>query len=323
MFKKMMLFWLFLTVFTGCLFANGVNYQGEDPKLRLMAVEFLEENGFKKEVNSVNFQIEIKPDNEYTIPYEGYKAYLIRFKGDVDEWDYRRVLIKGDDIFNSYTDFNKMLKNEGIKIDSTNAFEIISNYLHLIKGKKLQIEKMNWINSEYKFVPGFAERAGINEKYFLNVEIYAYHRINGLKLKYLIGFKNGYIRITQTEILDFYKGDYIKDEKIPSPEKKIFSPNILEIGQSRERGSMEVNNYLYQTITFNKDYNPHYDGSPIPDTLRTFLKEENVIIKSDDSGTPTLLRTVDINFNGYTVYANTTQQIIMAIWKSSVFQRDT
>lgn len=295
--KKMTLIGLLLIVFAGSLFANGVDFQREDPKLRQMAIDFIKKGDFKNDLNSEYFKIEVEPDDKMAIPYKDYKEYLIRFRGDDDEWKYHKVFIKNDKIFNAYTDFNKIQKNEGILIDSTNAFEIISDYLHLVKGKALQIEKMNWVDIEYKFIPGFAERAGIKEKYFFNVEVYAYQKINGLKLKYLIGFKNGFIRIIQTEILDFYQGDYIKDETIPPPGKKIFSPGILEINHlNRERGLLEIQNYLTQTITFDKDKNPHNDESNLPDSLRFFLKEENVIIKSDDSGTPPLQRTFEVNF---------------------------
>ncbi len=233
MFKKMIFILLFIVVCSVILFASSVDYQEEYPKLRQMAIEFIKKGDFKNYLDSEYFKIEVEPDDEMEIPYKDYKEYLIRFRGDIDEWEYHRVFIKDDKIFNAYTDFNKILMNEGIKIDSTNAFEIVSDYLHLIKGKKLQIKNFSWKNSEYKLNQEFIERSGIKEKYIFSLEVYAYNKINGLELKYLIGFKNGYIRIMQTEILDIYKGDYIKDDTIPTPKIKKYFPKMFDTSLMR------------------------------------------------------------------------------------------
>ncbi len=215
MFRKVMLVLLLIVIFTIGLCAKERDFQKKDTKLKEMAIKFLKDNGFKEEMESKYCKIEVIPNDIKIIPYKNYKGYLIRFYCG-NEWKSVRLLLKNNKFFRPFLDFNKILRNENIKIDSTNAIKILSTFLKLQTPypKTLRIEKIHHVSIK---LDSIWIKMGLQA--FYNYEIYTYQKINGIKKKWLIGLKNGYIFIFQYEILDFHQGDYIKKDRL-SPLKK-------------------------------------------------------------------------------------------------------
>jgi len=267
MFKKMMLLGLLLVVFGGSLFATVVQdpppfYSGykieNNPNLRELAIEYLKKNRvYQKDVNSKCFGIKIYQNNEMEIPFKGYKAYIIAFHGCDEtmsgyEWIPMRVVFKDGIFFKPFREFNRILKYEGIKIDSTNANEIIKTFLkfsEIYHPKTLTVEKINNVHIEKRW------------KYYseiYNYEAYTYQKINGVKCKYLIDLRNGYIAIYQAEILDVYKGDYIR-KRVPWSVKKMKCPPVfLDINSYKKdiTPSIEIIKNDETIVSFDSPKNP-------------------------------------------------------------------
>ena len=167
-------------------------------------------------------------------------------------WKSNRVVFKNGIFVKPFYEFNKILKYEGIKVDSTNANEIIKTFLkfsEIYHPKTLTAEKINNVHIEKRW------------KYYseiYNYEAYTYQKINGVKCKYLIDLRNGYIAIYQAEILDVYKGDYIR-KRVPWSVKKMKCPPVfLDINSYKKdiTPSIEIIKNDETIVSFDSPKNP-------------------------------------------------------------------
>jgi hypothetical protein len=208
--------------------------------------------------------------------YKDYDIYNVM----IQEYPFTRrhlVLVKGDNVYLMPIDYNKLLRDNGEKIDSGNAIRMAEKFVDLSIIDSTSIGRsetgdFNVTGSPY------------------NVRLTTWTKVNGIRRQWNFQFKNGQFYQVRVQVVDILVGEFIRNEDIPTPavgDVQYLSPKIVSATDGLF-GNISIQNYLNEEITFSDN---------ILDPVR--LKEENVIARRNNNGTSDAERTITIQLTSY------------------------
>ena len=227
---------------------------------------------------------------ERIIDQKNYKDYEI-YQASIDVGLIYRftILKKNDDIYLMPRDFNKLLFHSNNHSTKDNELIIAEKYVELFEVDDIIIEKSEMINVTLE-----GKEYDIELITLTNIrDINPWTKINSIRKKWNLKFKNGQLFRFRKEELE----SYINDKRIDT-ERNIHSQTFnIKTRQNERLCNVVIKNYLADEITFEDPTN----------NINYF--DKYVIVKKNDNPVPAIERTVNIELSDFTPFSNVDVEI--------------